>query len=60
VDSEYGEYNSEAEVRAEYAEAKRRILEEGGPLARLAVLWLIAIRMQTIRNLRKMTRAAAG
>jgi hypothetical protein len=53
----YGNYDSEAEVRAEYDAAKRKVFEEGhGPLARVAVAALWIIRRRSIRRLRKMDR----
>lgn len=56
----YGSHSSEAEVRAEYDAAKRKVLEEShGPSARIAIAALWVIRQQSIRRLRKMDRKTA-
>lgn len=58
--SEYGQYSSEAEVRAGFEDAKRAIYEEGrGPLAWLAVVALWFLRWRSIRRLRRMDRRDA-
>jgi hypothetical protein len=54
---DYGDYSSEAEVRADYTKAKQQIAAEGGPLAPAALFFLWWIRVRTIRRLRKAGRA---
>ena len=55
--SGYGSHSSEAEDRAGYDEAKRKVFEEShGPLAWVAVAALWIIRQRSIRRLRKMDR----
>ena len=57
----YGSHSSEAEVRAEYDAAKRKVFEEShGPFARVAVAALWIIRQRSIRRLRKMDRRTMG
>lgn len=54
----YGGYSAEAEARAEYEIAKRKMLEQTGPLAPLGIIALWVIREQTIRRMRKGRRVA--
>ncbi len=57
----YGSHSSEAEVRAEYEAAKRKVFGEGHGLpARIAVAALWIIRQRSIRRLRKMDRRTMG
>ena len=55
--SGYGSHSSEAEVRAEYDAAKRKVFEESrNPIAWVAAAALWIIRQRSIRRLRKMDR----
>ncbi len=58
--SSYGSHAPEAEVRAEYDAAKRKVCEESrGPFAWIAVAALWVIRQRSISRLRKMDRRDA-